>query len=293
MYGKEKDGRQIFAGALGTAHTLVSANRELKDREVYQPSPMDFGEPDFDAIGSVPCEPVIEPFEHWLRAQKRTEQEILEHIIEADAAYAKLYPGRMVVLHQFGTGATITSYRDVELGSVLTKSGRGSGVTRGYVDGIGYYRVNPTSGDLHWLEGFRLSSIDEKYPETLSSPGDSGSLWYGQELDGVAYGVGLHVDGEKTDDEVEYAVACHLPYVLSKLKVGLTPEAIPDGDAQKHEIYDPGSDWSPPTWADEQGIKEVKMAEEGASEENSERRAVAEKKAATKAKAARSLKQSG
>ncbi len=114
-----------------------------------------------------------------------------------------------------------------DLGKEVWKSGKATGVTRGMIDGIGLYFFNYAGVGRVPVEGFKIvpTLADKGKDIEISAPGDSGALWVidGQDgKDGEIKGVGLHVDGEKTDSPAdEHALACHLDKVLEKLGVTL------------------------------------------------------------------------
>jgi hypothetical protein len=188
-------------------HVLATENGRQGDA-VYQPSLVDQGDPRFDGVANL---------ERWCIDE------------DGDAAVARLTRARMVQLEQLATDplVQVDTVRPVRLGEDLVKSGRGTGVTRGQVDGVGRYLLRLHSGSPVWIEGFRLVSPKDAKGE-LTGPGDSGSVWYSPTGSRVA-GVGLHVDGEKSSQEPEFAIACHFGRVLQRLKVSLTPiEKLPE-----------------------------------------------------------------
>ncbi len=225
--------RQFAAADLGCSD---ADNRLVKG--IFQPSPMDGGDIRFDLIAEV-LKSV--PDKVPQRRDDSTAADPLSPsippIYPADAAIAGLARQRMVKLHQFGSGDTVTKVDDVRLGDKLIKSGRGSGITQALVDGIGFYRWNPDDPDqVIWIDGFRLVPIADLGFESISALGDSGALWYRVEPGGIACGVGLHVDGERTEDETEFAIACHLRKALQHLSATLTPGAVPE--AIQREDYE-------------------------------------------------------
>lgn len=144
---------------------------------------------------------------------------------EGDAAIARLDPETIWVPLLLGVYREIRSARTVELGEILTKSGRTTGVTQAKVDGIGTYRieyeVKPGRWEYRDIQGFKLVPEVFGNPDNLelSGPGDSGSCWASVD-DGAA--VGLHFAGE-TDPAPsrEHAISCHIEPVLNRLGIDI------------------------------------------------------------------------
>ena len=102
-----------------------------------------------------------------------------------------------------------------DLGECVMKSGRTTGITQGYVDGIGFYIVDygGTIGRVR-IEGFKVLPVQSQRGE-VSAPGDSGAVWF---LNRTLEGVGLHFDGERNSIFLqEHGLACHLPPAMKKL----------------------------------------------------------------------------
>ena len=97
-------------------------------------------------------------------------------------------------------------------------------VTSGIVDGIGRYMLDRTR--VQGMDGFRVvcASRESTTPcdGELSGHGDSGSVWYRQS---TIVGVGLHVGGDVSapDPNRQPAIACHLPRVIQRLGVSISP----------------------------------------------------------------------
>lgn len=187
---------------LSCAHVIAGQFARRNDA-IFQPALLDGGEPDFDAIGYL---------ESWFVDR------------DGDAAIAVLNRSRMVAGGQFGTEQKPLSAAPVKLGDLVEKSGRGSGVTRALVDGIGLYRMTLAGFGPRWISGFRLVPRNASRSEEISRPGDSGAVWY--RVNGSTQGVGLHIDGETPRGngirQPEYAIACHLTKVLDRLDVSMS-----------------------------------------------------------------------
>jgi endonuclease G len=134
-----------------------------------------------------------------------------------DAAVAKLTGNRSLSNEQF----ELTSVNGVEmprLGMQVVKSGRGSEVTRGFIDGV--------AGDYPIRYGGFLRTIKNVHrivPQqgTVSVAGDSGSWWL---VEGTHKVAALHFAGS---DEPEAALAMAMPPVLEALKVRIPSRLQP------------------------------------------------------------------
>lgn len=154
------------------------------------------------------------------------------HIIDqnGDAAIATLTNSRPFQPDQLESGVVITRTRMPQLGEVLEKSGRSTGVTQALVDGMGRYFVNYSIGRIG-IDGFKLVAVQDGNPKNreISAKGDSGSCWYHPVS---AEGIGLHFAGETdANPRAEYALACFLPRVLAALNVSLLPLSLEQPDA--------------------------------------------------------------
>jgi len=193
---------------LSNWHVLVGSLDASPGDPIIQPGSRDGGQLPQDRVGQL---------ERWLLGA------------DGDAAIASLdiTPDRLVELAQFETGVVLHSARNAQIGEVLEKSGRTTGVTRGKVTGFGSYKISYSVGDEK-IHGFIISSVIDGNPdnEEISSGGDSGSIWYNPE---TKEAVGLHFAGE-TDSSptAEHAIACHLPKVLAVLNISLTPTVVPE-----------------------------------------------------------------
>jgi len=122
------------------------------------------------------------------------------------------------------------------IGKKLSKVGRTTGLTEGEVVSVGTYILDYAGLGKVPVSGLRIIPIGLN--SEISLAGDSGAMWF-YESEGEYFGVGLHVDGDKIkeDDneqgpqdnqrrtEEEFAFACHLEPVLSKLGISLKSEA--------------------------------------------------------------------
>lgn len=191
-----------WPGILSNWHVLAGARARLGD-VIQHPGAADVQAPDLGA-------PVAR-LERWMLNRG------------GDAAVARIDPNQPWVPLQFGSRAEIRSIRRVELGEVLTKSGRTTGVTSALVDGIGVYRVTyevaPGRFEPRDIEGFKLVAEERDNPGNteVSASGDSGASWCNPD---TGEGVGLHFASETNPDpRAEHAIACHLDVVMDALNL--------------------------------------------------------------------------
>jgi hypothetical protein len=159
-------------GILSNWHVLAGATARPGDA-ILQPGPFDGGRNPQDAVAAL-------------------ERMLLN--ADGDAAIALLNGSRGWSPVIFGTDQLLLGTKRANLGDVLIKSGRTTGVTRGKVDGFGVYTIQYDVGPKS-IKGFKLVARKDGNPdnEEISSGGDSGSIWY-DETDLKA--VGLHFAGE-------------------------------------------------------------------------------------------------
>lgn len=194
---------------LSNWHVLVGSSDASPGDPIIQPGFADGGKLPQDKVGHL-------------------ERSILDRNGDAAIAFLDTPPDRLFELAQFETGAVIYSARNAQVGEVLEKSGRTTGVTRGKVDGYGAYKISYSVGE-RTIESFKIVSVIDGNPDNkeISSGGDSGSIWYDPETKAA---VGLHFAGETNPSPMqEHAIACHLPRVLAALNISLTPTAPETG----------------------------------------------------------------
>jgi hypothetical protein len=181
-------------------HVFCGGPEAVVGDEITQPGPMDYSNGATVALLS-----------RWLRLDQ-----------QFDAAIARVVAGTSVAAELFGTTLRVTATKPPEVGMKLVKSGAVSGVTNAIVDGVsGSYRLNYAQYgyQLQWMSGFRLVP-DPAASQTISLPGDSGSLWV-DAGDGKA--VGLHFAGEDDASPLnDYALAHPIEEVFAQLNVELT-----------------------------------------------------------------------
>jgi len=184
---------------LGNWHVLAGSAYAPRGLGIYQPGRADGGS-----------------FQHTIAYLER-------HAMNQglDAAVAKLTGARSTINNQLDVGR-VSGETLPTLGMKVVKSGRGSSVTRGMIDGVeGEYPIR--YGGLprkikHVHRVVPLTSTDE-----ASRGGDSGSWWLEQDTRKAA---ALHFAGF---DSPETALAMAMPPVLDALNVNIVTEVEPVG----------------------------------------------------------------
>jgi len=129
-----------------------------------------------------------------------------------DAAVARLNGSRPLINEQLDLHP-VTGVNMPQLGMRVCKSGRASGVTHGFVSGIGgvLKMSYPVSGQRLIRQVAHIVPLYQG--SVVSAPGDSGSYW----LDAATYeAVGLHFAGA---DQPEYALALDMERVADALDI--------------------------------------------------------------------------
>lgn len=130
---------------------------------------------------------------------------------DTDSAYARLFNVRPVDPRILGTDVGVTFPQFPAIGSVLQKSGRGTGVTSAVVDGI-----SPVMSGIHYA--MHLSPLQPGDPP-ISLGGDSGAVWYDP---ATGAGIGLHCKGGTAVSATNFAIASSLSYVFRRLRLSLS-----------------------------------------------------------------------
>jgi hypothetical protein len=204
--------RQLSTGTLGPVvrdltnqnlcllsnwHVLCGGPEARPDDEITQPGPMNFNNA-----------PTVALLDRWL---------------QFDAALARLAPTAHATEQLFNIAYRPVATKAPAVGMLLVKSGAGSGVTYGRVDGVsGHYQLDYSQfgAGREWMQGFRLVPDPGLATQDVSLPGDSGSLWI-DTADGVA--VGLHFAGEDDQSPLNnYALAHPIEDVFARLNVTLS-----------------------------------------------------------------------
>jgi endonuclease G len=161
-----------------------------KGVRIYQPGSADGGQ-----------------FEHTIAFLER-------HVMDRgiDAAVAKLSATRPWINDQFEV-APVSGVVAPSLNMRVVKSGRGSGVTKGVIDGFeGEYPIEYGGLPRKIKHVFRIVPVTKM--GEVSRPGDSGSWWLEKDSNKTA---GLHFAGSDYPEEAALAIA--MPQVLEALNV--------------------------------------------------------------------------
>jgi endonuclease G len=176
---------------LSNWHVLVTSWRARPGQRVYQPGRLDGGAAP-DAVATLTRDAMAAGL---------------------DAAVAALSGGRRLINDQLGLGP-VTGVGQAELGMVVVKSGRRTGVTYGHITGVEGISPPIRYDGLSRIIR-QVITIDPRGGEEVSKPGDSGALW----LDAASMrAIGLHFAGS---DAPERALANDIQAVLDALKVDL------------------------------------------------------------------------
>lgn len=140
-----------------------------------------------------------------------------------DACVAKL-SGARPVLNTTIEDRVIDDVAAPRLGMRVWKSGRTTGYTEGFIDGVMMtVSLNYSAAGTHQIQSvFRVVPRPGAPPEEISLGGDSGSVWVDEES-GKA--VGLHFAGE-TGNQPEFALANDMILVARHLNI-LFPAQLP------------------------------------------------------------------
>jgi endonuclease G len=145
---------------------------------------------------------------------------------QTDAAIAELTGSR-----RYSTGEILSMYQTIKqtaaphLGMKVKKSGRSTGCTSGFVDGL-YF-----STAIEYSNGFVQVFEDQVHiaplepDQQISEPGDSGSVWVTDDPEEEGYfAVGLHFAGDLPRSAFgEYALANPMSIVEKRLNISFRP----------------------------------------------------------------------
>ncbi|MBK9983443.1 MAG: trypsin-like peptidase domain-containing protein [Saprospiraceae bacterium] len=135
-----------------------------------------------------------------------------------DAAVISLLARRQLRFEQFGTNDIITAIAEPELGQVVMKSGRSTGITEGIIDGIGTYFVKTPLKMRQAISALRIVPVSPENQENyeVSFAGDSGALWYKQ---GSKEGIGMlfYGEGNNVPPYLEFSLAQPLQELFKRM----------------------------------------------------------------------------
>jgi hypothetical protein len=192
----------------------------------------------------IPGLPIWQP--GWIDGGTRNENVIAElsrwMLGPYDAAVARVAGPRRVESVTL-EGEEIADCGEPGLGMIVWKSGRSTGLTKGFVDGVKMtVTLNyPGVGDRLLKDVFRIVPVPGSGPAELTTGGDSGAVWVDEES-GKA--VGLHFAGE-IGDLPEHALAHEILPVTRALNVRL-PRQEPAAPVVSPR--EPVTEERPPLW---------------------------------------------
>ena len=162
---------------------------------------------------------------------------------ETDAAIAELNgsrhycAGEILDLYQ-----QITGVDDPYLGMIVLKSGRSSGVTWGFVDGLYFSTIIEYGNGVvrEFEDQIHIAPLppkcDSKPVFPISSPGDSGSIWVTKDSKGYR-AVGLHFAGDLPGSAFgEYALANPIRVVKERLNFSFRPRFLEIRDQEAEMV---------------------------------------------------------
>ena len=141
---------------------------------------------------------------------------LTRHVLGPYDAAVSTIDGSRIVEDKTLEGHPISEATEAMLGMFVHKSGRTTGRTEGFIDGVQMsLSINYSVGQRPLQNVFRIVPRPGAGNVEISMGGDSGSIWV-DEASGK--GVGLHFAGE-TGNSPEQALAHNLPQVLQYLNV--------------------------------------------------------------------------
>ena len=197
---------------LSNWHVMVGTADPDPDIPIWQPGRLDNGR-DSDTIATL-TRYVLGPY---------------------DAAVATLNGSRTVGTETV-EGTPLTDVAEPMLGMFVWKSGRTTGHTEGFIDGVQMSLSIQYNVGLRPLQNvFRVVPRPGAGDVEISQGGDSGAIWVDESS---GKGVGLHFAGE-TGSGPEQALAHDLPKVLQYLNVHLPLQDIPPLPPPEEPIEEP------------------------------------------------------
>lgn len=181
------------------------------------------------AIGDVVVQPG--PFDDNRTQLNRLGTLVRSHLGHAGDCAVATIEGRAVDPNIMELGVKAEKLGEPELGDVVIKSGRTTGVTRGVVTRVHTISRIDYGGSVGNQEigGFEIGLDPNHVPSNgeVSMGGDSGSIWLFVKNGKVSNVMaGLHFAGEGSLDPNEHAVACYPQSVFEKLSISLAPPAV-------------------------------------------------------------------
>lgn len=174
--------------------------------------------------------------------------------LAGDCAVASI-EGRRLDAQILDLGVRVEAIGRPELGDLVVKSGRTTGVTYGVVSRVDALFKMPYDGmSEQTIGGFEIEPSPKKPAagNEISKGGDSGSAWMavdeGDKSDKVTSTMlGLHFGGDAEGSDGEFALACYAQSVFEKLELDplstpLTPQALRAASIESAEALRTGFD---------------------------------------------------
>lgn len=186
---------------LSNWHVLAGAKARKGD-PIVQPGPYDDSDVDANFVGRL----------------------LRSHLgVAGDCAVATLEQRRHSA-EQYGLDTVIETLARPELGDLVIKSGRTTGVTVGIVSRIdALFRLEYDGRGEEQIGGFEINASADHPAEgsEISKGGDSGAMWMAATPEGKPTGmaVGLHFGGDADGFDGEFALACYASSVFEKLQI--------------------------------------------------------------------------
>lgn len=195
---------------LSNWHVLHGANGHVGDTTV-QPGPYDDNRIASNAVGRL----------------------LRSHLgLAGDCAIASV-ESRRVDATQLELGVAVEHVGKPDLGDVVVKSGRTTGITYGQVSRVdALFKMPYDDMPEQTIGGFEIEPWAERLPKDgeISKGGDSGSAWMAVDAKGKSTTtmLGLHFGGDAEGSDGEFALACYAHSVFEKLEIEpLTNSASP------------------------------------------------------------------
>lgn len=225
---ERKTRQDPIRGGISVAHETVSAGTLgaiVRDAATGAPLILSNWHVLSGGVGR-PGDTVVQPgpFDDSETAGNKVGRLLRSHLgLAGDCAVATIEQ-RRVALDQVELPAEIRSVGKPELGDLVVKSGRTTGVTHGLVSRVEcVFKLAYADVGEQMIGGFEIEpSPAHPAPEDeISRGGDSGSAWIAVDPDGAPTNVmlGLHFGGDAEGAPGEIALACYAHSVFQKLEI--------------------------------------------------------------------------
>jgi endonuclease G, mitochondrial len=242
---ERKTRQDPIRGGISVAHETVTAGTLgaiVRDAATGAPLILSNWHVLSGALGK-PGDTIVQPgpFDDSETAGNKVGALLRSHLgLAGDCAVATIEQ-RKVALDQVELATEIRQVGKPELGDLVIKSGRTTGVTYGMVSRIeGVFKIAYEGIGEQQIGGFEIvPSPAHPAPENeISRGGDSGSAWIAVDANGAPTDImlGLHFAGDAEGSTDEVALACYAHSVFQKLEIepqaaGADPNLVPPADA--------------------------------------------------------------